>query len=85
MKDLYYSYDIVNNALLDKYKINKKLLNEKVISKINSDRKEKQQINKDCKNILEMDKLDIFIERVSNINLEIYKDKIISTKENILP
>ncbi len=85
IKDLYYSYDIVNNVLLYKYKIDKKLLNEKVIAKIDSDRKEKQQINKNCKNILEIKKLDAFIERVSNINLELYKDKITNVKENVLP
>lgn len=76
-KDLYYSYDLVNNYLEEKYKIDYEKYRDKIEKNIKKDNKEKEMDNSIRTNILPYDKLDKFIEQLSNINLEEYKEQII--------
>jgi len=85
IKDLYYSYDCTNEYLKDKYKINLNKFYEKINIGVDREKKKKNINNPSGKNILDFDKLSFFIERVSDINLEKYKDKLLEEKENILP
>lgn len=84
-KDLYYSYDITNEYLESKYKVDYTNFLELINNNINNDRKEKNVSDEIRKNILPQNKLDEFIEYVSNISLEKYKDKIIKANDNVLP
>lgn len=85
VKDLYYSYNLVNQYLRDKYSIDLSDLKDKLYNNIKKDRKEKGTIESKGKNILDINKLDNFIERVSSINLEEYKLKLLKNGINILP
>ena len=74
-KDLYYSYSLTNEILKEQYSI---LVKEpKVYSKIIDDGTRK--------NILHINDLEKFIEKVSDISLEKYRLKLLKAKENILP
>lgn len=84
-KDLYYSYDEINDDLEKKYKINYTEYFNQIKSNIEKNKKEKNISNEVRTNILPLDKLDDFIEYVSSINLEEYKNKIIENHENVLP
>ena len=84
-KDLYYSYDITNDYLEEKYKIDYTEFLNQIKNNIEKDKKEKNTFNEIRINILPLDNLDNFIEYVSNINLEEYKNKIIKNDKNILP
>lgn len=75
-KDLYYSYGITNEYLENKYKIDYEDFIEKIKNNISKDSKEKNINSEIRRNILEISKLDKFIEDVSNISLEEYKNKI---------
>lgn len=76
-KDLYYSYDITNKYLEEKYKIDCTEFLNQINNNIEKDKKEKNTINCLGTNILPVDSLDDFIEYVSSINLEEYKNKFI--------
>ncbi len=77
-KDLYYSYDICNQYLEDKYQIYYGNYKEKIENNIKKDNKEKEVDNSKRTNILPYEKLDEFIEKVSSIDIEEYKNKIIN-------
>ena len=76
-KSLYNSYDIVIQNIREKYGVNY----NKFLPNVEFNRKKVDKQN----NILDLDKLYNFIEYVSGINLEKYKDKIIMSNHNILP
>lgn len=82
-KDLYYSYDICNQYLEEKYQIDYGKYREAIENNIKKDNTEKEIDNSDRTNILPYEKLDSFIERVSNINLEEYKNKILNQKKQL--
>lgn len=84
-KDLYYSYDITNEYLENKYKIDCTDFSEQINKNIEKDKKEKSTSNEMRTNILEFNKIDDFIEFVSSIDLESYKNKIIENNCNVLP
>ncbi len=84
-KDLYYSYDITNEYLESKYKIDCTDFSEQINKNIEKDKKEKNTSDEIRTNILEFYKIDDFIEYVSSIDLENYKNKIIENNSNVLP
>ena len=77
VKSLYHSYDLINEYLRNKYNIDYSDFSIEVNSTDISDENEK--------GIISLEKLDCFIEYVSNIDLEEYKNKIIENDINILP
>lgn len=91
IKDLYYSYDQTNEYINKKYNIDMLGFGNKIninIEKNKENHNMKDHIKleeKNQKNILTKDKLDDFISRVANINLEKYKNKIVKYNKNILP
>lgn len=85
-KDLYYSYDLTNDYFKKKYDIELSDFIEKININIDKDKKEKSfNQSQTRKNILDLKKLDKLIEKVSNIDLEKYKRKILKANKNILP
>lgn len=84
-KNLYYSYNKTNQYIEEKYKIDYLKYADQINNNIDKDNKEKNTISKIGNNILPYNKLDNFIEYVSNINLEEYKNNIIKFRKNILP
>lgn len=84
-KDLYYSYVITNDYLETKYKIDYTEFLNQIKNNIERNKKEKNTSNEIRTNILPFDSLDGFIEYVSEINLEEYKNKIIKNNKNVLP
>lgn len=73
-KDLYYSYDITNEYLENKYKIDYGEFKEEIEENIKT-KNSKANYNKQVEtNILPLDKLDKFIEETSNININKYKN-----------
>jgi hypothetical protein len=87
IQDLYYSYDKSNKYLSEKYKLDIREFEEQLNNNIKRDKFEKQiYINENnLTNLFEQEVLDNFIERVSNINLENYREKILSHGGNVLP
>lgn len=77
IKDLYYSYRITNYILIEKYSISKLKSIEEIMNK-NIKEKLKNVNDQFGNNILPMNKLELFIENVSSINLEEYKNKNLS-------
>lgn len=84
-KDLYYSYAISNEYLEEKYEIDYTEFLNQIKNNIEKDKKEKNTSDEIRINILPFDDLDNFIEYVSNINLEEYKNKIIENNRNVIP
>lgn len=84
-KDLYYSYEITNQYLEEKYKINYENFETEINNNIKKDKKEKNAGGEKRKDILPVYKLDKFIEYVSNISLEEYKNRILQNNINVLP
>lgn len=77
LDNLYYSYDISNKYLEDKYKISMyDVLDNETINNYIKNCINKNDDNKI--NVLSLDRLDDFIENVSNINLEDYKIKVLN-------
>lgn len=75
-KDLYTSYDQTNEYLEGKYHIVlKQPLAEKIRKEIEGSKKHQQVSDETGKNIISLDKLDAFIERMSDVNLEEYMTK----------
>lgn len=72
-EDLYTSYEKIDPYIEEKYNIN---FTEQQLEKINENimqsKQEKNLSSREGKNILDMDKIDAFIERVSDMNLEEY-------------
>lgn len=83
-QDLFYSYDLTSNYIEEKYDVDLSGLVEAIVMKREKVKKEK--ISKQSeKNILDIIKLDKFIEKVSRIDLEEYKRKLLEANTNILP
>ena len=77
LDNLYYSYDISNKYLEDKYKISMyDVLDEETINNYIKKYIKENDYNKI--NVLSLDRLDDFIEKVSDINLEYCKTKILN-------
>ena len=82
--NLYYSYDITDEYLKDKYKIDcTDILQQIEVYK--NDKRTNNNIDEVKTNILPQSKLNDFIEYVSNISLEDYKNKIIHVHKNVIP
>ena len=77
VQDLYHSYDIVNEHVKEKYDID--------YSEFGLEVKPLQGLDENDKGIIDIDKLDNFIEYVSSIDLDDYRNKIIENDSNILP
>ena len=75
-EDLYTSYSQMNAYLEEKYHIVlKEELAEKIKQEIEASKKHHNVSAKLGKNVVPLDKLDAFIERMSNVNLEEYITK----------
>lgn len=84
-QDLYYSYDLSNNYLREKYNIDFKSFIEENSLDLDKEKLMKTyNKNHIRKNILDFKELDDFIERVSSIDLEEYKKKVLETNQNII-
>lgn len=88
--NLYFSYDFIENYLKEKYNFNYQVLSKEINLKITNSIKQAKKNknyneNSNGSNILPFNKLDEFIEYVSNIDLEKYRDKILANNKNILP
>ena len=81
--DLYYSYNLKNNYINQKYQIDYKIFPQKYINKMNEILNECE--NKTGTDIIPTTRLDKFIEYISKLNLNDYKNKILQNKGNILP
>ena len=84
-KDLYVSYDFINDYLEKQYKLSLTGILEEIKLQIAKDKKEKNITKESRKNILPQLELDQFIEYVSDISLEAYRDNIIKNKKNVFP
>lgn len=85
VKDLYYSYSYINDYLHNKYLLGLSKYEEKINANIIKNIKEKKLEDLNGSNILSFDKLDFFIERVSDIDLDKYRKKILENGINVLP
>lgn len=85
-KDLYYSYNLINGYLNCKYKIDyEQMLSSDLVEKIKN-RIKTSQIEANIRdeiriNLINNDKLDSFINYISNINLENYKKQILNDEK----
>lgn len=84
-KNLYYSYDNIDEYLERKYKIDYMEFIEEIKLNKAKYRNINKVYNKIGKSIISIKEIDSFIEYVSDINLEKYKDKIIECGKNIFP
>ncbi len=84
-KDLYYSYDITNDYLFQKYKIDFPVFKQEILKAISDSHIEKNVDDGAYLNILPIDKLDYFITMMGNMNLERYASKIKKLGKNCLP
>ncbi len=84
-KDLYASYDATNEELLKVYSIELGEFKEVLEKNIKKSKKEKKTEASVGNIIFTISDLKAFIERVSDIDLETYQDKIRKEKKNILP
>lgn len=84
-KDLYYSYDVTNDYIYDKYNVVFDAYKDEIMDAIKESHIQKKMDDKKYLNILPLDKLDSFIELVSSIDLDKYADKIKKMGKNILP
>lgn len=85
MQDLYYSYNVTNDYLENKYNIHSLNLDEIMNNNIKNTLSRMNIDNTFGKNILPEDKLENFIEEMSNLDLDMYIKKIKSEKKNVLP
>ena len=73
MRDLYYSYGVINQHLIKKYNIS---LSEETVEKIKRNieesikQKKVKEDNANANNILPIEKIDKFIEKLSDVNLD---------------
>lgn len=84
-KDLYYSYDKTNGYLKKKYNISSIFNNEYLKLYREKIEIDFEPIDGEYKLLINEDKIYEFIEFVSDIDLERYKNKILENKGNILP
>jgi len=84
-KDLYYSYDISNKYLEEKYNISSIFRNIELKLHEEKIKEDYKPMNLEYKLIIDENKIYEFIEYVSDINLEKYRDKILENKCNVLP
>ncbi len=85
VRDLHYSYDYTNDYLKDKYDVDISCYEDRINKNIFKDKEDKKTKNIVGNNILNFEKLNNFIESVSNINLERYRTKLIDRNINVLP
>lgn len=78
--DLYYSYDETNEYLVKKYGIDYNSISSKVTDNVNKN-KASRNLSTSNKNILDISKLDRFIEEVSDVSLKEYENKILKKIE----
>lgn len=83
--DLYHSYDNTDKYIEEKYNLELTDIFEEMNSNKEKNRKEKNTLYNNGKDIIPIDKLDIFIENISNIDINNYRNKILKYKRNILP
>lgn len=83
--DLYHSYDNTDEYIINKYKLSFPYLEKSINEAKERARKKKNTTYENGKDILPLDKLDKFISYVSELNMYKYKDKILKSKENVLP
>jgi hypothetical protein len=76
--DLYHSYDNTDKYVNTKYNIDYTYIKKDIEEAISRARKNKNTTYSNGNDIIPFDKLDTFIEDVSNINLEEYKLKILN-------
>ena len=84
-RDLYYSYSLINEYLDNKYGINYKDFGSELEDNIALNKQSKKADSQIGKNILPVEKVDAFIEYVSDIDLEKYSCKIIENGGNVFP
>lgn len=84
-KDLYTSYDVTNDFLMEKYQIDFGELKEVLESNIKKSKKDKKTENSVGNVIFSKEQLADFIEYVSDLDLKQYEEKIRNAKSNILP
>lgn len=83
--DLYFSYGEIDSYIVDKYKIDYRNMKKELQANINNNKKDNHLQSTTKKNILDPILVSNFIERVSDIDLEEYKEKIMKNGKNILP
>lgn len=84
-KDLYYSYNSLNNYVDTKYDLDYSEFIDVINKNIEENNKKRHLTYEEGNNILLPDKLDDFIEYVSNIDLIKYSNKIMDANKNVLP
>lgn len=84
-KDLYYSYNLTNDYVYQKYNITFPVYKEEILQKIEEACVEKKMDDKEYLNILPKEKLDYFIDLMSSIDLDKYANKIKNEGKNVLP
>ena len=84
-RDLYYSYSLLNNYLDNKYGIDYREFGSELEDNIALNKQSKRTADQVGNNILPVDKVDVFIEYVSDIDLDAYRDKIIKNGGNVFP
>ena len=84
-EDLYYSYDILDKYLIEKYSLDYSDFSDALSENISKTLNKFQVDKEEYSNILPTDKVDDFIEKVSSIDLEKYKTLILMSGTNVLP
>lgn len=84
-KDLYYSYDIFDSELSDKYQVDFGVLKNRIEDCIKERKKQSGYESKEYYNILSEDKIEEFIEYVANLDLQEYATKIKESGHNVMP
>ena len=85
VNDLYYTYDVFNDYLDNLYGIDKYLKTENLNEYIKKAKETNKYFKGEYKLIFDENTISNFIDKVSSINLEEYKDKILSNNSNVLP
>lgn len=84
-QDLYYSYNLTNSYLEEKYNIHELNLDDIMNNNIKNTLKKNNIDNTKGANILPKDKLENFIERLSNLDVEKYFEKVKKEDRNVFP
>lgn len=85
VQDLYYSYNITNKYLEKQYDIHSLNLDDIMNNNIKDALKNKKVDNTVGKNILPVEKLEEFIETMSNLDIKKYIEKIKKENKNVFP
>lgn len=83
--DLYHSYDNTDKYLEDKYELKKINIYNKLMEYKNKSKKQKNTTYENGVDILPINKLEKFIDKVSKININKYRVKLLNNKKNTLP